>query len=136
MSDKIDGVIEKHYWRAVVFLIVVILIGSAFWGVRRFHPALFLGTPDLIAVPNDLATKKKPSLTENRPVLLNINVASAKELQSLPSIGETMALRIVEYREKHGKFSSVEKLTEVKGIGEKTLEKLKPFISVTDYSEL
>ena len=133
MSDKIDGVIEKHYWRAVVFLIVVILIGSAFWGLRRFHPALFLGTPDLIAVPDDdLATKKEPSLTENRPLLLNINVASAKELQSLPSIGKTMAERIVEYREKHGRFSSVEKLTEVKGVGEKTLEKLKPFISVTD----
>ena len=133
MSDKIDGVIEKQYWRAVVFLIVLILIGSAFWGLRRFHPALFLGTPDLIAVPDDdVETKKKLTLTENRPLLLNINVASTKELQSLPSIGEKMALRIVEYREKHGNFSSVEQLTEVKGIGDKTLEKLKPFISVTD----
>lgn len=133
MSDKMDGVIEKHYWRAVVFLIAVILIGSAIWGLRRFHPALFLGTPDLIAVSNDdLSTKRKQSLTENQPLLLNINVASVKELQSLPSIGEKMALRIVAYREKHGRFSSVETLTEVKGIGDKTLEKLKPFISVAD----
>ncbi len=133
MSDKIDGVIEKHYWRAVVFLIVVILIGSAFWGIRRFHPALFLGTPDLIAVPDDdTSTNRKLSTTVKLPALLNINTASAKALQSLPSIGEGMALRIVEHREKHGKFSSVEMLTDVKGIGDKTLEKLKPFISVTD----
>ena len=40
-----------------------------------------------------------------------------------------MAVRIIEYREKHGNFSSVDALTEVKGIGEKTLEKVKPFIS-------
>ena len=134
MSEKIDEVIEKHYWRAVVFLTVVILIGSAFWGIRRFHPALFLGTPDLIAVPDDddTSTKRKQSPKIKQPALLNINTASAKALQSLPSIGEGMALRIVEHREKHGKFSSVEMLTEVKGIGDKTLEKLKPFISVTD----
>ncbi len=133
MSDKIDEVIEKHYWRAVVFLIVVILIGTAFWGIRRFHPALFLGTPDLIAVPDDdTSTKRKQSPTVKQPALLNINTASAEALQSLPSIGEKMALRIVEHREKHGQFSSVEMLTEVKGIGDKTLEKLKPFITVTD----
>ncbi len=133
MSDKIDEVIEKHYWRAVIFLTVVILIGSAFWGIRRFHPTLFLGTPDLIAVPNnDTSTKRNPSSTVKQPALLNINTASAKALQSLPSIGEGMALRIIEHREKHGKFSSVEMLTDVKGIGDKTLEKLKPFISVTD----
>lgn len=133
MSGKIDEVIEKHYWRAVVFITVVILIGSAFWGIRRFHPALFLGTPDLIAVPDDdTSTKRKQSPKVNQPALLNINTASAKALQSLPSIGEKMALSIVEHREKHGRFSSVEMLTEVKGIGDKTLEKLKPFISVTD----
>ena len=133
MSDKIDEVIEKHYWRAVIFLIVVILIGATFWGIRRFHPALFLGTPDLIAVPDDdTSTKRKHSPTVKQPALLNINTASAKALQSLPSIGESMSLRIVEHREKHGKFSSVEMLTEVKGIGDKTLEKLKPFISVKD----
>ena len=128
MSDKIDSVVEKHYWRAVFFLIVLILIGTAFWGLRRFQPALFLGTPDLIAAPDDDTSRKRV----DPPLLLNINVASVKELQSLPRISENMALRIVEYREKYGRFSSVEKLTEVKGIGDKTLEKLKPFISVTD----
>ncbi len=131
MTNKIEGVFEKHYWRAVAFLIVVILLGSAYWGLRRFYPALFLGKPDLIAVPNEEQSSEKKQLPlENKPKLLNINTADGKELQSLPGIGESMAERILEYREEHGSFSSVEELTDVKGIGEKTLEKLKPFIAV------
>ena len=51
-------------------------------------------------------------------------------LESLSGIGPQMAQRIIQYREKHGNFTSVEALTEVKGLGEKTMEKLKPFISV------
>lgn len=131
MSDKIEGVVEKHYLRAVAFLILVIIVGSAFWGLRRFKPALFLGKPDLIVVPNEeLPTERKQTPSEKKPELLNINNASAKELQSLPSIGENMAKRIIEFREVHGRFASVQELTEVKGIGEKTLEKLRPFICV------
>ncbi len=131
MPNKIEGVVEKHYLRAVAFLILAIIVGSAFWGLRRFKPALFLGRPDLIAVPNEeLPTERKQSPSEKKPELLNINNASAKELQSLPSIGENMAKRIIEFREVHGRFASVQELTEVKGIGEKTLEKLRPFISV------
>ena len=130
MPDKVESVVEKHYLRAVAFLILAIIVGSAFWGLRRFKPALFLGKPDLIAVPNEeLPTERKQVSPEKKPELLNINNASAKELQSLPSIGENMAKRIIEFREVHGRFASVQELTEVKGIGEKTLEKLRPFIS-------
>ena len=46
-------VVERHYWKAVTFLVILILVGSGFWGVRRFAPAVFLGKPDLIAVPNE-----------------------------------------------------------------------------------
>ena len=45
-------------------------------------------------------------------------------------IGETYALRIVEYREANGKFNSVEELVHVKGIGKRTLDKIKPFIKL------
>ena len=45
--------VERHYWKAVNFLVILILVGSGFWGVRRFAPAVFLGKPDLIAVPNE-----------------------------------------------------------------------------------
>ena len=51
MNDM-EGVVERHYWKAVTFLVILILVGTGFWGVRRFAPTLFLGEPDLIAVPN------------------------------------------------------------------------------------
>lgn len=62
--------------------------------------------------------------------LININTATIEELKSLPGIGETYALRIVEYREANGKFNSVEELVHVKGIGKRTLDKIKPFIKL------
>ncbi|MDE0313785.1 MAG: helix-hairpin-helix domain-containing protein [Candidatus Poribacteria bacterium] len=127
MGKNIEGIVAKHYWRAVIFLVAIILIGAGFWGLRRFNPALFLGKPDFIAVPN----KDQPQQSvEDKPTLLNINTASAEELESLSGIGPQMARRIIQYREEHGNFTSVDALTEVKGLGEKTLEKLKPFISV------
>ena len=128
--DNIENAVERHYWRAVTFLIILILVGAAFWGVRRFAPAMFLGKPDLIAVPNDARPQNRTStVTPNKPELLNINTASAEELETLPNIGEATAQRIIDYRTQHGNFSSIDDLQNVRGIGEKTLEKLKPFIS-------
>ncbi len=126
MAKNIEGVIAKHYWRAVTFLVLVILIGAGFWGLRRFNPALFLGKPDFIAVPNENQPQQS---VQDKPALLNINTASAEELETLSGIGPQMAQRIIQYREEHGNFTSVDALTKVKGLGEKTLEKLKPFIS-------
>ena len=122
--------VERHYWKAVNFLVILILVGSGFWGVRRFAPAVFLGKPDLIAVPNEEHSQSQTTetLAPSTPELLNINTASAEELQTLPNIGAQMAQRIVNYREQHGKFASMEALQNVKGIGAKALEKLRPFV--------
>lgn len=61
---------------------------------------------------------------------ININTASAKELQKLPQVGVVVAQRIVDYREEHGKFTKIEDIMKVRGIGEKTFLKLKPLITV------
>ena len=124
--NKVENVVERHYWRAVTFLVILILVGAGFWGLRRFAPAVFLGKPDLIAVPN--AERPQNRATQNRPELLNINTATVEELQTLPNIGEATAQRIVDYRTQHGNFASVDALQNVKGIGVKTLEKLRPFV--------
>lgn len=128
--NNVENAVERHYWRAVTFLVILILAGAGFWGVRRFAPAVFLGKPDLIAVPNDENSQNRTTkqAIANKPVLLNINTASVEELQTLPNIGESTAQRIVEYRTQHGNFASVDALQNVKGIGAKTLEKLKPFV--------
>ena len=128
-SPTLDAV-ERHYWKAVTFLVILILAGSGFWGMRRFAPAVFLGKPDLIAVPNEERpqTQTTETLTSSTPELLNINTASVEKLQTLPNIGVQMAKRIAVYREQHGKFTDVDALQNVKGIGAKTLEKLRPFV--------
>ncbi len=130
-TTYIESFVAKHYWRAVSFLVIIILFGAGFWGLRRFNPALFLGKPDLIAVPNEeLPEQREQQLVQDKPPLLNINTASSEELQSLSGIGPQMAKKIIQYREENGNFTSVEALMKVKGLGEKTLEKLKPFIGV------
>ncbi len=61
---------------------------------------------------------------------ININTATISELQVLPRIGEQVARRIVDFREKNGKFKKIEELMKVKGIGEKTFLQLKERITV------
>ncbi|ABV87982.1 ComEA family DNA-binding protein [Shewanella pealeana] len=62
--------------------------------------------------------------------LVKINSATAAELSSLNGIGEAKATAIVEYRKAHGNFSSVEELTNVKGIGEKLVDKNRSQLSL------
>lgn len=62
--------------------------------------------------------------------LVNINTADATTLQTLSGIGEKRALDIINYREANGPFATIEDLDQVSGIGDKTMEKLKPFITV------
>ena len=74
-------------------------------------------------------TEKKPAEPKvTFPV--NINTASKRELDALPGIGEVLAQRILDYRKANGSFQSVDELVKVKGIGEKTLEKLRPYATV------
>jgi competence protein ComEA len=72
-----------------------------------------------------------PSFSEDTPAKkININSASVQELQKLPQIGAVVAQRIVDFRGKNGKFTKIEEIMKVKGIGEKTFLKLKPLITV------
>ncbi|WAA10356.1 helix-hairpin-helix domain-containing protein [Fervidibacillus albus] len=61
---------------------------------------------------------------------ININDADESVLQSLPGIGPSKAEAIVQYREENGPFETEEELMNISGIGEKTFEKLKEFITV------
>lgn len=74
-------------------------------------------------------TEVSSSGTQNGS-LININTADTRELIKLSGIGEVKAAAIVAYREEHGAFSSVEELLNVKGIGEKTLEKIRGYVTV------
>jgi len=59
---------------------------------------------------------------------ININTAGADELVKLPGIGPAYAQRIVEWREENGRFTTVEQLLQIRGIGERRLEQIRPYI--------
>lgn len=69
---------------------------------------------------------------EEQPQKINLNRAEAWLLEALPGIGETLAQRIIDYRQRNGPFNNINELTKVKGIGATTYEKIKHLITVAD----
>jgi competence protein ComEA len=76
----------------------------------------------------------RPAWPESRTVFagpaVNLNRDDAKELERVRGIGPKTAQRIVLYRREHGPFRSVDELTEIKGIGGKTLEKIRDQVTI------
>ncbi len=225
--------LESQHRKIIIILVIVILAGGVYWMLKHFHPAFFLGEPDLIVetkatpppptppaptpkseivvhvtgavkspgvyylsagarvheaiekaggrtdradihslnlaakirdgqqinvpkirqIPDvkqdlsisnavqepttptspNLSATPQPSMRRSAPSAgsrININTATSQQLQTLPRIGPALAQRIIEYRQISGGFSTVEDLTNVKGIGKKTLEKIRDNITV------
>jgi len=62
--------------------------------------------------------------------VIDPNLASKKDLETLPGIGPVMAQRIIDYRRAHGPYKKIEDLRKVSGIGRKKLEKMKPYLTI------
>ena len=73
---------------------------------------------------------KSGKLTNPSQGTVNINTASAEELQRIPGIGPAMAERILEFRQASGKFTAPEDLLQISGIGEKKFARMQPFVRV------
>ncbi len=88
----------------------------------------------LLAMPSEPVAAPKIETPPPKPAtvarLININTATAAELELLPGIGPALAARIIEHRTRHGRFRSVEELDHVSGIGPRTLEKIRPHATV------
>lgn len=70
-------------------------------------------------------------LSSDGTALVNINTADAAALTTLPGIGESKAAAIIAYRQENGRFTAIEDLRNVSGIGDSTYERLAPLITVT-----
>lgn len=70
------------------------------------------------------------SKESNKYFVVNINTATQTELETLPGIGPSLALKIINYRKENGKFSTIEAVKNVSGIGESKFEELKKYIKV------
>jgi len=60
---------------------------------------------------------------------VNLNTASTEQLTTLPGVGQKLAARIVEYRQKSGGFKTPQELMNVQGIGEKNFQKIQPHLT-------
>ena len=77
---------------------------------------------------NENNTLNEPE--SNNDNKININTADLSELDSLPGFGQVTAQKIIEYRQEHTKFNSIEELMNIKGIGEKKFNNVKDYIYV------
>ena len=76
------------------------------------------------------SSEGKQPTADSEPPKININTATPSELQQIPGIGSVKAQEIIRFREENGSFQKVEDLQEISGIGEKTVEKLKNFVTI------
>lgn len=109
---------NSYYFNAHIFLCELVILAACIF-------MLACGRQD---------NTKQISPTKNQILIsasaININTASAAELEKLPSIGAKTAVEIIEHREKFGKFSQPEHLMFVRGISDKRFRELRSLIKV------
>ena len=135
---------EKH---VILFLVCTLTLG---YGVKLYQGShLYDDFKPVTSIEKESFEKKarlaydtskrkglnsSESSTENdskpQTEIININTAKKQNLVKLPKIGPVTAERIIRFRDDYGPFKSIDGLLKVKGIGPKTLEKLKPQITL------
>lgn len=90
------------------------------------------GEPTLVTRPTQRPTPVTSTAgrSQEKQGKLDLNRATAEELQGLPGIGPVLAQRVVDQRTTHGPFHTVDDLREVKGIGKKRMDQLRPLVMV------
>ncbi len=126
----LGALLEKHHRGLIVAFSVLILLGSGI--------SLGVGLTQLGNNSPEFQTKgftqgggKESISAEELPSFpININTATAVQLEQLPGIGPSKAQAIVDYREKNGRFQAAAEIQNVSGIGPKTYERIKEQITI------
>lgn len=128
-KDMSDDNFENRLIIAIGGLMVACLIG---------YNAFYIGKPFQVS-PTDTKTyeivknysaNESSENSKDKNLIVNINTASHSELMKLNGVGESIASKIIDYRETHGGFSSIEEIMNVSGIGKKVFEKIKDNIRI------
>ena len=107
--------------------------------LTKTEKAILLLTAVFLALTVGMYLQEKPSAASDYTImvqyepeteLINLNTASAEELETLNGIGPALAQKIIDHRLFNGPFSSVDELTEISGIGESTLAKFRDRVTV------
>jgi len=115
--------------RAVVLLLTVTLVFGI--GVSYYRRARLRRRTSAVPLTVLQDTGAVPATARNAfTQLLDINLATARQLDELPGIGPILANRIVEYRQRKGGFRSVGDLRSVPGIGDRRFQTLREFVTV------
>jgi competence protein ComEA len=117
--------VNFDYVKKITFKDLIIVLGLALI-VTGLGIKMKLGEEALEENSFGIMEKKEKALE----VVVNINIASAMELEVLPAIGPVTAQKIIDYRNVRGVFKSKEEIMEVSGIGVKTYEKIKDKIKI------
>ena len=90
----------------------------------------------LIGFASPVAAQDQAAKTAASPAAaVNLNTATAAQLEALPGVGPRAAQRIIEYRSKNGGFKKVEELMKIQGIGERSFLRLRPLVTVAAKAE-
>lgn len=100
-------------------------------GIKIYIPSLQEKTENALNQNNELniSSKINENISSNSIQKININTATQEQLDTLPGIGQSTALKIIEYRKENGKFKKIEDIKQIKGIGEAKFNKLKDLIT-------
>ena len=112
-------------------LVVLLLLIGAGWDVWRAvqvpRPPHVVGvSATAVQDATPVAAPDSSRAAPDSGHTLDLNRADARELDALPGIGPVLAARILEHRQRHGPFHSVDELRAVRGVGPRLLEKLRP----------
>ena len=119
----------SQYSLVLVTCAFIVFIAGIFWGRRSdYHlSAHNENSTQSTSIPDALVAYSKEIYINGK---MNINAAAKEDLTLLPGIGDELAQRIIAYREKNGRFTEIDELLLVEGIGNNKLSKIEEYITV------